>query len=849
MEKEQIRQELEDLKKQMLVINERIDYLTNSLDISETISLQKEQKDVIVENIPLRPIPIINSNQKGIEEKGRKQVNKDEPFSLPSSSGTPLMPETNKSFTPLNSFVEKGPNRTNKGTRDIESNLGKNVMGIAAALLMFIGVASFAILLINNVSEFGKFLLMYLFSAGLFGIGFLLVNRKKNTFSLSLMGSGVGCIFISILLTYFYFDFITQITLFILMLVWVGFVYKLCDFVESSMFLIVSYLGFVIALIIGSLSEYAENPLLMGFLFILFSGYSWLSIRKSKQISLKCVNALSVITLIHCLVLAGIASAKMSKLFEYFTTIPEIFYVLCILCVVGFNFYLLLDFKNRLKQYSGVVFGIILIGVFFVNTLSILSFGGNIVRDRYHEPTPILSSILEVPDNYNENRLEFEAKYYSEHKSSYTNKDYHADINLAAVTRPVTEFIPSFILLSMLIHFIVLEYFEVREKFRTSGNVLYYLFTFIICLCLMDNSIFETVIKLTGFLIISGGLLGYSYKKQDKTLLNISIILACLGSMCNTSYLTLLYLYQFSFVGFLVLLFHLVYLVLVGIVLKNQYSRGTKILYYFSIYICLMPFVGKIGDYLGSIISGRYILSPNKLSLIWNEVSNQDIYYSFWYSLDGILNFVIFSFFTIFVIKSMFCQDWREYENAPLCLKDKELPVDILNIINRVIMFILMGIGIYYAYDIEEVEIVKLLVVILSSVLCFMGSSDLVRNKSNNFVGYYVGIKSTIFIMCILDSYLNGYDMSYIYSVICLILAVISICLGFWWNYKSFRMYGLLLSLFSVVKLVLIDLTYTNSMSRIFSFIVSGAICYGIVWLYNKMSENIKENFDNLLDK
>ena len=127
----------------------------------------------------------------------------------------------------------------------------------------------------------------------------------------------------------------------------------------------------------------------------------------------------------------------------------------------------------------------------------------------------------------------------------------------------------------------------------------------------------------------------------------------------------------------------------------------------------------------------------------------------------------------------------------------------------------------------------------MTSLQCFIGSRELLsRNK--RILEYYVGVKVTLFINIVMIAFIDS-ELGYIYSIVCLLIAVASIIWGFREELKSFRLYGLILSLCSVLKLVMIDISYDNSLGRIFSFIGAGLLCFAIVWIYNKMSERLKE--------
>ena len=120
---------------------------------------------------------------------------------------------------------------------------------------------------------------------------------------------------------------------------------------------------------------------------------------------------------------------------------------------------------------------------------------------------------------------------------------------------------------------------------------------------------------------------------------------------------------------------------------------------------------------------------------------------------------------------------------------------------------------------------------------CFTGMKEILNKKINIFTGFYIGIKLTLYMNIALFSFIDYGTVPFICSILCLIIAICSIKFGFSKNIKAFRLYGLYLSIFSVLKLLLFDIGTTNSLLMVFSFIGAGVLCFVIVWFYNKMSE------------
>lgn len=108
--------------------------------------------------------------------------------------------------------------------------------------------------------------------------------------------------------------------------------------------------------------------------------------------------------------------------------------------------------------------------------------------------------------------------------------------------------------------------------------------------------------------------------------------------------------------------------------------------------------------------------------------------------------------------------------------------------------------------------------------------------KSENF-GYYIGLKYTVFMIMLVDAH---FELSMLLSVLMLLSGAGSITFGFYKNYKSFRIYGLILSMVSVFKLILFDVSGKSALYNAAGFLVCGLICFGISFLYNKIENRVK---------
>ncbi len=155
----------------------------------------------------------------------------------------------------------------------------------------------------------------------------------------------------------------------------------------------------------------------------------------------------------------------------------------------------------------------------------------------------------------------------------------------------------------------------------------------------------------------------------------------------------------------------------------------------------------------------------------------------------------------------------------------------------RIMMYLINGVlmivGCFYLYD-----SVWQIPLILITVLIFMVNSRRILQEDIR-AGYYVALKYTALMVCILTSY----DVANYFISICLLLfAILSIIIGFYKNTMTFRLYGLILSMVSVFKLIMIDIKYDSTLENAVSFFVSGILCFIISFLYNKIDHSLKKS-------
>lgn len=268
------------------------------------------------------------------------------------------------------------------------------------------------------------------------------------------------------------------------------------------------------------------------------------------------------------------------------------------------------------------------------------------------------------------------------------------------------------------------------------------------------------------------------------------------NSMCKYTTLVLLFLYTFTsyYIGerlhfgleltAFVLIFYLIYRC------KEQYSRAFK---YFAHTAMLFFLVMRIGDITGDVAA-----------------------------------YMVVAGFNIVMLKSCFGKN--------ILTSERENPA-LYHIVNLITM--IYGMGILGA----NWNPVEHFILILIVVTTFMVNTKNILNKRNHvFAGMYVGFKFTTLMIVIL----NSFDaVNYVISIACFVFAILSIIIGFKKDYKSLRIFGLILSMISTFKLIMIDITYDNTLGNAISFFISGILCFVISLIYNYIDGKVKRGNQN----
>jgi len=109
---------------------------------------------------------------------------------------------------------------------------------------------------------------------------------------------------------------------------------------------------------------------------------------------------------------------------------------------------------------------------------------------------------------------------------------------------------------------------------------------------------------------------------------------------------------------------------------------------------------------------------------------------------------------------------------------------------------------------------------------------------SERQISIYTGLKFTLLLYFILERLSVE---SYMVTIAGILLALVLIIFGFRKQLKGLRLYGLVITMLCVVKLIFFDIVFDNEFYRPISFIVAGILLFAIFYVYFRLEKNNKE--------
>ncbi|MDR1238159.1 MAG: DUF2339 domain-containing protein, partial [Propionibacteriaceae bacterium] len=137
---------------------------------------------------------------------------------------------------------------------------------------------------------------------------------------------------------------------------------------------------------------------------------------------------------------------------------------------------------------------------------------------------------------------------------------------------------------------------------------------------------------------------------------------------------------------------------------------------------------------------------------------------------------------------------------------------------------------------------------VVAAIVCLLAMAERIRlassanakaarektlDPSKQGLEYLTAFCVNALFLSILYAVTTWFTQAYPFSLSCMFIALVLIALGFWSRTTPFRLYGLVVTILCVLKLVTWDIVSADSLMRVIAFIGGGLICFGISALYN----------------
>lgn len=659
-----------------------------------------------------------------------RPVNSNVPSVPPVSSNVPPIQPMYSNVPPVNYGKSPAASKAQvKQEKSFENVVGKNLMGILASILIFIGLILFATVAYETFSDAVRVVLIYIMSGALLTVGLIGMHKNRNAFNLSLAGCGVGAVYISLFLTYGYFELINGIALYILLAVWSVIVFFLGG-KGSLLFKSIGQGGVLISAVYGTVMLFREpiNSALLSFTLVLLVYYMLVTVVYLLMDSGKGMKA-NLPALIMDLTGAMFMTAALARL-RYITDLWVQVVLTGILLI--YLMFLLYMFWQRIEK---------------VNSKAEASLGW------------IFFFIIEI---------------------------IFSAVVIAVPKVGDAHWISSCI---ALVHYGILWFIaELRRRKDICRTIL----LVILYLCLINYiDSFGILSDILGVGVYALLFLTMGFFKKDRLYFS-------LGYAATFQYVLLMegdYPAVYSLFSILFILLG-VFFILYS---RDVYHSAFKMLSYIMLQVFLLNIM--------------YDILPQYT--IWSRAIWTSILY--WISV----------LLCIAATHSSFSKNWFEND-----VKEKEIQI-VLGALN--ILFMLWGIS---AMRMKNGEIFHVITLLVFLACCVHNIVPMLKGYGQKMgAGIYIGVKITFFLIVSLWSYEVE---SFFITLACLILALAFIIFGFARMYKPIRLYGLLLSIYSIFKLVLFDVHYDSTLARALTIMGCGLLAFAISFVYNLISRKLE---------
>ncbi len=599
-----------------------------------------------------------------------------------------------------------------KPAESTESWIGKHLMSIFASVLIFVALVLFASLIIPYLGDGVKITMMFTASIGISAFAYYMHKKKpENSLFTALLACGIGCCYISILVTRMSFEAIGDIAMYVLMLIWGAAVLFLAR-KENWLFQVISNAGFVISSLLAfAINDEALIIPLLAYLIIMGGAHLYIFWKNDLQRKIQCGVNLAIMAQYSCVLRFA---------FDGGVAYTIAFVIMTILALAAFVYFTFGDlFKEKTSNPYFALASAAVLAITYFGILSAFD-TPDIVRVIGLLAIGVAAEVAMIMTDKKDT-----ANYYS---------------------------LFSIIWISVwLVIASIFAYSNVNEFFDTG-----ILYLFLAPLALWGIKTGNKYYKWQAFVIAA----------------ILAVIEVCGGESV-----------MFSIMAFA---FALLVFVIEAFILND--SAELKLTYYVFTLINLLIMMYAI--------CGR------------DEVTGD------W---KTILMTVPAGLFNAVMILRKLDRDANGESNHEIWI--------LLNVLNVVGMLV----GLFGMVSFDE-KFTASIALVYTVTLASLNLKHHIEGTSDEKL--YAGIKYGIILLAALYSY---DAKGYVASVFILIYAILCILIGFSKKYgaKELRVYGLVISMICVVKFIMFDTTYENTLGHALSFLISGILCFGISAIYN----------------
>lgn len=675
-----------------------------------------------------------------------------------------------------------------KGTPSsrFEENFGGKVMGIVAAVLVFVGLFLFGSILYERLGDTARITLLFLISFLLLGAGLFLERRKQSWFTTSLIGCGFGAVYISLFITTLYYGRLTTETLYVLLIFWLTGVGLYVFRRQSYVAALLGQAGITFSVIFGSFG--ADTKGLFNFL---------------------CIYSVLLSQLYLWVVLWRFLPAPKEKPYLWIHLTAAVLNVVQLLCLTSaydslFGRYGSIGGRNW-PAGSLLCLYCLILPVFFL------------LRHRLLAKIPLLPWVRHTRALTKENFALYKtgsaaAVVYALYQIICCTVFRKVIGGLFEAEVPFTLFL----LLGILLLWLLSECFGTVGT-EGQGACIVTAAAVLLLIGELPDGLRQLAPTLFAVITAAFGIFGTEYPvlyERDSVTARWSRVCRKHNGRWMEKFTSVLYL---------------------PLLLFSYDTKNGRGLFWFISLFCIL-FLTACFCFLYK--KGR----RHRFSDAWKkELYLSALLHSGWMAatlssfapaLSQTAEMTITLTVLTLINSAAFYGSFRRLLNAPE-ETDKWAAVLVRGVHTSLWVW---GLALFRSIANQQKPFLCVWLLLLTLYLCGSGMYEQYKKYRNQKgLGVYFGIRVTVYLLVVLTSF-SGIE-GYVISCVLLLLAILAVLTGFPLRLAPLRIYGLCLAMFAVIKLLMADLQHDNSMETVLCFLGAGFLCFAINFIYSHVKK------------